>query len=240
MLHRTTAYGKESNRELRRASRGGTDEVMTLSKPLIVKKYGNRRLYDTERSAYINLEELAELLKGTRDVQVVDARTGEDLTRTTLLQIVVEREKRNISSFPVEVLRALIVMQDTPMRKLFDLSLRYSLALMQRLDRRPGRFRAPFELPFDWKAFSPARLFESFAAFDFGEAGGVGEEWGAPSPVGQAPPVAEPEAPRATAATEPPEPPEAPEPPAAAPLAELKALKARLEELERSLGGGAR
>ncbi len=55
-----------------------------------VKKYGNRRLYDTSRSSYINLEQLAELIRGGQEVCVVDAKTGEDLTREVLLQVVME------------------------------------------------------------------------------------------------------------------------------------------------------
>jgi len=55
-----------------------------------IKKYGNRRLYDTSSSSYINLEQLAELIRGGQKVQVVDAKSGEDLTREVLLQVVME------------------------------------------------------------------------------------------------------------------------------------------------------
>lgn len=55
-----------------------------------IKKYGNRRLYDTSCSAYINLEQLADLIRGGEQVEVVDAKTGEDLTREVLLQVVME------------------------------------------------------------------------------------------------------------------------------------------------------
>lgn len=55
-----------------------------------IKKYGNRRLYNTETSRYINLDELAALVRGGETVQVVDAATGEDLTRAVLLQVVLE------------------------------------------------------------------------------------------------------------------------------------------------------
>ena len=57
---------------------------------IIVKKYGNRRLYDTRSSAYINLEQMADLVRQGEQVQVQDARTGEDLTREVLLQVVME------------------------------------------------------------------------------------------------------------------------------------------------------
>ncbi len=55
-----------------------------------IKKYGNRRLYDTSSSSYINLEQLAEIIRGGQQVQVVDAKSGEDLTREVLLQVVME------------------------------------------------------------------------------------------------------------------------------------------------------
>lgn len=57
---------------------------------ITIKKYGNRRLYDTDSSCYINLEQLAELIKGGQEIHVVDAKTGEDLTREVLLQVVME------------------------------------------------------------------------------------------------------------------------------------------------------
>ncbi len=57
---------------------------------ITIKKYGNRRLYDTSRSSYINLDQLAELVQSGQTVQVLDARTGEDLTREVLLQVVME------------------------------------------------------------------------------------------------------------------------------------------------------
>jgi polyhydroxyalkanoate synthesis repressor PhaR len=55
-----------------------------------IKKYGNRRLYNTDSSSYINMEQLAELIQGGAEVQVVDVKTGEDLTREVLLQVVME------------------------------------------------------------------------------------------------------------------------------------------------------
>jgi len=57
---------------------------------MLVKKYGNRRLYDTDESKYITLEELAESVRRGKDVRVVDAKTGEDLTTATLAQIIIE------------------------------------------------------------------------------------------------------------------------------------------------------
>jgi len=79
---------------------------------IVIRKYGNRRLYNTSSSRYINLEEVADLIRQGADVQVVDARTGEDLTRVTLTQIIVEDAKDQPSGLPLELLRQLIVAGD--------------------------------------------------------------------------------------------------------------------------------
>jgi polyhydroxyalkanoate synthesis repressor PhaR len=79
---------------------------------VIIKKYGNRRLYDTSGSRYVNLEEIAALIRKGRPVQVVDAKTGEDLTRVTLTQIITEDAKDKPTGLPLELLRQLIVASD--------------------------------------------------------------------------------------------------------------------------------
>lgn len=79
------------------------------ARPTVIRKYGNRRLYDTSASRYINLEELAAMVRNGKDLQVVDAKTGEDLTRVTLTQIIVEQAKDDRAALPLEVLRELIV-----------------------------------------------------------------------------------------------------------------------------------
>lgn len=73
----------------------------------IIKKYGNRRLYDTDRSAYINLEELAALIRDGAEVKVVDAANGDDLTREIMLQIVLD-VLRGRELLPVGFLRRVI------------------------------------------------------------------------------------------------------------------------------------
>src|SRR5580700_8159677 len=78
-------------------------------KPVVIKKYGNRRLYDTTHSRYINQDEVAEMVQKGHDVQVVDAATGEDLTRLVLTQIIVEHAKEPDSTFPLDVLRQMVV-----------------------------------------------------------------------------------------------------------------------------------
>jgi polyhydroxyalkanoate synthesis repressor PhaR len=74
----------------------------------IIKKYPNRRLYDTETSAYITLAEVKELVLQYRDFQVQDAKTGEDLTRAILLQIILEEESGGVPMFSTDMLANII------------------------------------------------------------------------------------------------------------------------------------
>jgi polyhydroxyalkanoate synthesis repressor PhaR len=76
--------------------------------PVVVKKYANRRLYNTETSSYITLENLAEMIRGGRDFVVYDAKTGDDITRGVLTQIIVEEESKGSALLPTTFLRQLI------------------------------------------------------------------------------------------------------------------------------------
>jgi len=76
---------------------------------IVIRKYENRRLYDTTESRYVNLDEVAQMVREGKDVQVKDAVTGEDLTRLVLTQIIVERAKAADSDFPLDVLRQMVV-----------------------------------------------------------------------------------------------------------------------------------
>ncbi len=79
---------------------------------VLIKKYGNRRLYDTAGSRYVNLDDIARLIREGSDVQVVDAKTGRDLTRVTLTQIITEDAKEKPTGLPLELLRQLIMASD--------------------------------------------------------------------------------------------------------------------------------
>ena len=78
----------------------------------VIKKYENRRLYDTAASRYVNLEEIARMVREGVEVQVVDAKTGEDLTRVTLTQVIMEDAKGRESGLPLDLLRKLIMASD--------------------------------------------------------------------------------------------------------------------------------
>src|ERR1700757_452422 len=79
---------------------------------ILIKKYGNRRLYDTAGSRYVNLDDLAAHIRAGREVQVVDAKTGQDLTRVVLTQIITEDAKDKPTGLPLELLRQLIIASD--------------------------------------------------------------------------------------------------------------------------------
>ncbi len=82
------------------------------SSRVVIKKYENRRLYDTSSSRYVNLEDLATMVRKGLDVHVVDAKTGDDLTRTTLMQVIAEDARGGPAGLPLELLRQLIVASD--------------------------------------------------------------------------------------------------------------------------------
>ena len=77
-------------------------------KPLLIKRYASRRLYNTETSDYVTLEDIAEFIRDGRDVQIIDLKSGDDLTRQYLLQIVAEHESRGQSVLPNNVLTDLV------------------------------------------------------------------------------------------------------------------------------------
>ena len=74
----------------------------------LIKRYTNRKLYDTERSCYVTLDEIAEMVRGGDEVSIIDNRSGEDLTTVTLAQIVYEAEKKDKRLLPLQSLRLII------------------------------------------------------------------------------------------------------------------------------------
>lgn len=83
--------------------------------PIVIKKYANRRLYDTETSSYVTLEDLRRMVKGDKTFIVRDAKTGEDLTRQILTQIILEQELKGAATMPTDFLRGVIKMHDDQM-----------------------------------------------------------------------------------------------------------------------------
>lgn len=77
-------------------------------KPLLIKRYASRRLYNTETSDYVTLEDIAGFIRAGRDVQIIDLKSGDDLTRQYLLQIVAEHESKGESVLPINLLTDLV------------------------------------------------------------------------------------------------------------------------------------
>jgi polyhydroxyalkanoate synthesis repressor PhaR len=99
---------------------------------VIIKKYANRRLYDTESSTYITLERLAEMVRQKREFQVLDAKSGDDITRSVLTQIIMDEESRGSTMLPVNFLRQLISMYGDQMQSVVPQYLEASLDALQR------------------------------------------------------------------------------------------------------------
>lgn len=115
-------------------------------KSILIKKYENRRLYDATNSRYVNLEDVAQMLREGHDVRVVDAASGNDITRLILTQIIVEDAKTPDSAFPLDLLRQMIISSG---RVSQETALRYMKTM---LDIYQDTYRAmtPAMNPFDF------------------------------------------------------------------------------------------
>jgi polyhydroxyalkanoate synthesis repressor PhaR len=133
--------------------------------PRVIKKYGNRRLYDTAESRYVNLERVAELVRDGQPVQVVDAKTGEDLTRQVLTQIIVEDARVPGGGAPVEFLRDLIRASDEAQRDFLHWYLRHAADAYHKVQEAWAERRAWPPTPAQWESWlrrwDPLSLYQS-------------------------------------------------------------------------------
>ncbi len=116
--------------------------------PVVVKKYANRRLYNTESSSYITLENLAEMVRDRRDFVVYDAKTGEDITRGVLTQIIVEEESKGRAMLPTTFLRQLIGFYGDNMQALVPRYLEQAMAGFARQQEQMHRAMQQTLTPF--------------------------------------------------------------------------------------------
>ncbi|WP_333574172.1 polyhydroxyalkanoate synthesis repressor PhaR [Sphingomonas sp.] len=112
------------------------------SGPVIIKKYANRRLYNTETSSYITLEHLAAMTREGRDFKVVDAKSEEDITHNVLTQIIMEEEARGQTMLPVNFLRQLISLYGDSMQAMVP---GYLEASMDSFRRNQEQFKSAVE-----------------------------------------------------------------------------------------------
>ena len=121
--------------------------------PVTIKKYANRRLYNTGTSTYVTLEDLATMVKNGEDFIVYDAKTGEDITRSVLAQIIFEQEnKEGQSLLPITFLRQLIRFYGDSMQMLVP---RFLEASIESLSKEQGKFREQMAQAFGVGAFGP-------------------------------------------------------------------------------------
>ncbi|ODS00613.1 polyhydroxyalkanoate synthesis repressor [Methyloceanibacter methanicus] len=196
------------------------------NRPVIIKKYANRRLYNTDTSTYVTLEDLAEMVRAERDFVSYDAKTGEDLTHTVLTQIIVEQESRGTNLLPIGFLRQLIRFYGDGMQKLVPSYLEFSL---DSLTKQQEQYRRRFADAFGTAAFDAVQeqVRKNFEAFE--KALGMFTPFGTEtdeSPAEEKPASSD-EAPAATPA-------EPAEDDIDTLKAELQAMQERLEKLSRT------
>lgn len=196
---------------------------------IVIKKYANRRLYNTETSQYVTLDDLGGMVRADKDFVVYDAKTGDDLTHTVLTQIIVEQESRNDGQnmLPTPFLRQLIRFYDDQIGRMVPSYLQFSL---ENLVKEQEKIRSQFTAAFT----NPAAAFEAYqeqarknmAMFE--QAVAMWTSFGAAAQPGARPPdaPANPDKPKIEAV------------PSAAPAGqrdEISELKSQLESMQRSL-----
>jgi len=123
--------------------------------PTVIKKYANRRLYNTGTSTYVTLEDLAEMVKAGEDFVVFDAKSGDEITRSVLTQIIFEQESKGQNLLPITFLRQLIRFYGDSIQNLIPTYLDFSI---ESLVREQEKFRGQMTNAFGPAAFGPASL----------------------------------------------------------------------------------
>ena len=129
-----------------------SEEKSKAEGPVVIKKYANRRLYNTQTSSYVTLDHLAAMVKDGTEFEVQDARTGEDITRSVLTQIIFEEEAKGQSLLPIKFLRQLIGFYGGAMQKFVPSYLEVSL---ESFTREQEKFRQQISQAFGATPFGP-------------------------------------------------------------------------------------
>ena len=130
------------------------------SNSLVIKRYGNRRLYNTETKTYVNYSDLAKIVRDGNDVQVIDSTTKEDVTKAVLIQVILEEEKNNKTVLPTEFLFQLLRSREDSMQDFFKNHLSASFnAYLKTKEEFDNRFRTMLEMataaPQMWEKLIP-------------------------------------------------------------------------------------
>jgi len=186
LAHKTVAPGRGKCLFSGAAGPQARNDMAKSAEPITIKKYANRRLYNTGTSTYVTLEDLAALVKKGEDFLVYDAKTGEDITRSVLAQIIFEQEnKEGQNLLPIAFLRQLIRFYGDSMQMLVP---RYLEVSIESLTREQEKFRQQMAQAFGVGTFGPLedqvrrnmqmfeRAFAMFAPFARREAQQAAEE----------------------------------------------------------------
>lgn len=127
---------------------------------LIIKRYGNRRLYNTETKKYVNYDDLAKLVRDGRDIKVTDSSTKEDVTKAVLIQVILEEEKNNKTVLPINFLFQLLRTREESVQDFFKNHLVTSFnAYLKTKEEFDNRFRSVLEMaasaPQMWEKIIP-------------------------------------------------------------------------------------
>jgi polyhydroxyalkanoate synthesis repressor PhaR len=127
---------------------------------VIIKRYGNRRLYNTETSSYVNYQDLTKLIRDGHDIQVIDSKTKADVTKSVLIQVILEEEKNDKSLLPLPFLFQLIRSREEAAQDFFKNYLASSFeAYLKTKEEFDRRFRGLLEMsasaPQMWERFIP-------------------------------------------------------------------------------------
>ncbi|WP_439497945.1 polyhydroxyalkanoate synthesis repressor PhaR [Bosea sp. (in: a-proteobacteria)] len=138
------------------------DMMASEKEPTVIKKYANRRLYHTGTSSYVTLEDLAGLVRGGEDFVVYDAKSGEDITRSVLAQIIFDEESKDGQNLlPITVLRQLIRFYGDSMQALVPRYLEFS---MENLTKEQNQFREMMGKAFTGGAFGGGGAMDAIQA----------------------------------------------------------------------------
>ena len=175
-----------------------SEEKAAPQSAVVIKKYANRRLYNTSTSTYVTLDDLATMVKAGTDFLVYDAKTGEDITRSVLTQIIFEEENKGTNLLPINFLRQLIRFYGDSMQAFVPGYLEFSL---DNLGKEQEKFRAqmmeawgqdPFKAMQDHAQRNMSMFSDAMKVFNPFAAAAMGAVPGAPAPGKPAAPGAAP------------------------------------------------
>lgn len=160
--------------------REGTCVMAKTAEPLLIKRYASRRLYNTETSDYVTLEDIAGFIREGREVKIVDLKSGDDLTRQYLLQIIAEHESRGENVLPLAVLTDLVRSYQTQARSVVPDFLAMSFEMLKDGQSKMVENMAAINPMVNMPGFETMRAQQE--AFFKAMTGGLGNQWSGPLP----------------------------------------------------------